>query len=105
MAVNGTNEQEILKNTQMQIIIKTQSEFDALPDRFEQYTRIIIENNSERINIRIRENASVVARENASVVAWGNASVVAWENASVVARENASVVARENASVEARGNA
>jgi hypothetical protein len=103
------------------VTIKTQQELDALPERFEEYTRIEIraairifiinkawENSSvvawENSSVEAWGNSSVEARENSSVVAWGNSSVVARENSSVVARENSSVVARENSSVEAWGN-
>ena len=88
-----------------EIIVSTQKEFDALPARFEEYTKIIIKNTTIRLVVNLaRENSSVEARENSSVVARGNSSVVAWENSSVVARENSSVVARENSSVVAREN-
>ena len=70
------------------IEIKTQKEFDALPDRFKEFTRI-----------------NIVGTETIIVTkAWGNSSVEAWENSSVVARENSSVVALGNSSVEAREN-
>ena len=85
------------------IIIKSQKEFDALPEKFDQYTSIQIENCRCIVN-KMRENSSVVARGNSSVVARGNSSVEAWGNSSVEARENSSVVARENSSVVVRGN-
>ena len=86
------------------IIIKTQQEFDALPQSFSVFTVIEIRAD-QRISVsKNRENSSVEARGNSSVVAWENSSVEAWENSSVVARGNSSVVARENSSVEARGN-
>jgi hypothetical protein len=90
------------------ITIRTQAEFDALPESFEEHTLIIILNDptAGRIIIRgNRGNASVKAYGNASVVAQDNASVWAWDNASVVAQDNASVWAWDNASVEAWGNA
>ena len=65
------------------IIIESQLEFDALPSKFDEPTRIIIKSKS-RIIIR-------TARGNSSVEAWGNSSVVAWENSSVVAWGNSSV--------------
>ena len=80
------------------IIIKTQSDLDSLPDKFEEFTRIQIEATAG-VTIRIRK-----AWGNSSVVALENSSVVAWENSSVEARENSSVVALENSSVEALGN-
>jgi hypothetical protein len=91
-----------------EIVIRTQAEFDALPESFEEYTYILIQNdpNAGRIIIRRnRDNASVVARGNASVWAYDNASVGAYDNASVQAYDNASVEAQDNASVWARGNA
>jgi hypothetical protein len=90
------------------ITIRTQAEFDALPESFEENTRIIIRNDptAGRIIVRRnRDNASVLAQDNASVQAWGNASVKAQDNASVIAYYNASVIAYGNASVEAYDNA
>src|SRR3990167_5960541 len=81
----------------MEIFIKTQAELDALPIKFDSFTRIILKDTTEKIIVRM-------ARENSSVEAWGNSSVVAWENSSVEAWENSSVVAWENSSVEAWGN-
>jgi hypothetical protein len=104
------------------IIVKTQSELDALPKAFDEWTVIEIRSEaSSRIYVNgARGNSSVVAwgnssvvawgnssveaRGNSSVEAWGNSSVVAWGNSSVEARGNSSVVAWGNSSVEARGN-
>ena len=59
-----------------EITIKTQTEFDALPDILPEFTRIYLEG---RISVnKARENSSVVAWENSSVEAWENSSVVAW---------------------------
>jgi hypothetical protein len=88
----------------MEITIKTQAEFDKLPDKFERYTYINIKSTERIVVNKARENSSVEAWGNSSVEAWENSSVVAWENSSVEARENSSVVARENSSVVARGN-
>jgi hypothetical protein len=91
--------ERILRRGKLKIIeVKNQEGMDALPERFDSYTRIQIKASSE-IQIVVK-----LARENSSVVAWGNSSVVARENSSVEARGNSSVVARENSSVEARGN-
>jgi hypothetical protein len=104
-----------------EIYIKTQKEFDELPQKFEVYTYIYLKDTKERIviigrrgnssvvawgnsSVVARENSSVEAWENSSVEAWGNSSVVAWGNSSVVAWENSSVVAWGNSSVEAREN-
>jgi hypothetical protein len=90
-----------------EIIVTTQKELDALPPKFDEYTRIIIKGGTwnDRIYIKLaRGNSSVVARGNSSVVARENSSVEARGNSSVEARGNSSVVARENSFVEARGN-
>ena len=99
--------QKIKGGEMREITIKTQKELDALPPKFDEYTRILITGGTtcDRIIVRVaRENSSVVAWGNSSVVAWGNSSVEAWGNSSVVAWGNSSVVARENSSVEAWGN-
>jgi hypothetical protein len=104
------------------ITVKTQEEFDELPNNFEEYTTIYIDSTAsiwitvnrrwenahvvsrENAHVVALENAHVVARGNAHVVAWGNAHVVAWGSAHVVSRENAHVVALENAHVVALEN-
>ena len=88
-----------------EIIVSSQVDFDALPNSFDEYTRILIKNTTSKLVVKIsRENSSVVAWENSSVEARGNSSVVARENSSVVARENSSVEAWENSSVVAWEN-
>ena len=83
-----------------EITITTQKEFDGLPDRFDEFTRIYIKA-AERITVdKARGNSSVVARENSSVEARENSSVEARENSSVEARENSSVEARDRASTQ-----
>ena len=95
-----------------EIVVKSQSELDALPIDFDgriivkfgtRYNRAVI-NRRFLYSVEAWGNSSVVARENSSVVAWGNSSVEAWGNSSVEARENSSVVARENSSVVAWEN-
>jgi len=101
------------------IVITTQADFDALPDRFEAYTIIEIraksivisgrrDNSSiearDNSSVRARDNSSIEARDNSSIEAWGNSSIVARDNSSVQARDNSSVQAWENSSVQARGN-
>ena len=76
------------------ITIRTQAEFDALPESFEEAMRIIIRNNPTAGRIIVlgnRGNSSVVARDNSSVVARDNASVRAYDNASVKAYEQAAI--------------
>ena len=65
------------------LTIKTQAELNSLPDRFDEYTRIIIDAKSV-INV-------TRSWGNSSVVAWGNSSVEAWGNSSVEARSRVSV--------------
>lgn len=79
----------------MIIEIKSQAEFDDLPDSFKEFTFIYIKECRVIVSKR-RENSSVVAWENSSVVALGNSSVEARENSSVEALGNSSVVAWGN---------
>jgi len=88
----------------MEITVTTQAELDALPDKFEEWTRIYIKSETRIIVHKARGNSSVEARGNSSVEAWGNSSVEAWGNSSVEAWENSSVEAWENSSVEAWEN-
>ena len=93
-----------------EIIVHSQSEFDAIPKDFDGL--IVIEKTIGVISVEARGNSSVVAWDNSSVVARGNSrveargnsSVVAWDNSSVEARGNSSVVARENSSGKAFDN-
>ena len=66
-----------------EIVITTQKEFDKLPNRFKEYTVIIIRGEERIIVNEARDNSSVVARDNSSVVARGNSSVEAWGQAIV----------------------
>ena len=97
-----------------EITVKSQEEFDMIPDDFG--GRIYIEFGTAWSKAVVRkryrkrvvawENSSVEARENSSVVAWGNSSVVAWGNSSVEANANAQVVDRmEGGKIEITGNA
>lgn len=53
-----------------EITISTQAQWDALPERFEEYTRVLIEDTPARLTVnRTPINSSVVARGNSSVVA------------------------------------
>jgi hypothetical protein len=61
--------QEIMGNILMkEIIVSTQIEFDALPNSFDEYTRILIKNATSKLMVKI-------SRGNSSVVAWGNCVV------------------------------
>lgn len=75
-----------------EIIVKSQSELDALPIDF--YGLIIIKFGTpyKRAIVNRRFQRSVEARDNSSVEACGNSSVVAWGNSSVEACGNTQVV-------------
>ena len=70
------------------IIVTSQDEFDSLPESFDVYTVIKIQNTKSRIIVTYKKNSSVVAWDNSSVEAWDNSSVVAWGNSSVEAWGN-----------------
>ena len=103
----------------MNIIVKTQAEWDALPKEYSEFTVIEIRG-VERIRIitvplysrvvawessRVvaRGSSIVVARESSSVVAWESSRVVAWGSSSVVAGGSSRVVAWGSSSVVAGG--
>jgi hypothetical protein len=81
-----------------EITIKTQKEFNELPNFFDCYTRIIIKSNN---SIKLVVNKRI---KNAHVVARGSSHVVAWESSHVVARGSSHVEARESSHVEAWGS-
>jgi hypothetical protein len=88
------------------IVIKTQAELDALPEKFDEYTIIEIRSAPETW-IQVRKawgSSSVVARDSSSVEAWDSSRVEAWDSSSVVARGSSRVVARGSSSVVARGS-
>ena len=81
------------------ILIRTQQEFDALPDSFSEFTEIQIRSKELIVIKKAYNNSSVVAYDNSSVEAYKNSSVVAYDNSSVAACNNSSVVAYDNSSV------
>jgi len=97
------------------VIVKNQAEWDALPEKYEEYTAIhiysdtkntiVVKRTPGNATVRASGDATVWASENATVRVWGNATVEAWGNATVEAWENATVEAWENATVRASGNA
>jgi hypothetical protein len=87
------------------ITIKTQAEWDALPDSFEEYTEVHIKSGTSfwlSVNWKIG-NAHVVARGSSHVEARGRSHVEAWGRSHVVARGSSHVVAWGSSHVEARG--
>jgi len=70
--------------TRSELYIKSQAEFDAIPDDYR--GRIFIEFGSSLQRAVVKRKLSyavVVAYGNSSVEAWGTSSVVAWDNSSV----------------------
>ena len=76
-----------------EIIIKSQAELDALPDKFDEYTGIYIQT-PKKIQIILRknrgnsiailwENSSAILRKNSSAELWGFSSAILRENSMV----------------------
>jgi hypothetical protein len=83
------------------IIIKTQKEFDELPDSFEEFTRIEIRS-SEAITIKNNKLNSVVTAYNSSKVTAYNSSTVTACNSSIVrAYDSSKVTAYDSSKVYA----
>ena len=98
------------------LIVKTQAEWDALPEKFDEETAvhvysdpnawIVIKRNPENSSAVLWANSSAVLwansravlRENSSAVLWANSSAVLWANSRAVLRENSRAVLRENSS-------
>ena len=104
------------------IIVRSQAEWNALPAKFDEYTRIEIRSPQhegiaiyvvpgsshveawESSHVEAWESSHVVAWESSHVEAWESSHVVAWESSHVVARGSSHVVARGSSHVEARGS-
>ena len=79
--------------------VTTQLEFDALPTKYAEYTRIDLM--GVFTICKNIENACYLAWGSSRVEAWGSSSVEAWGSSSVVARDSSRVEAWESSSVEA----
>ena len=91
------------KNSNNEIIITSQKEWDKLPDSFKVLTNIIIKTDSSfvlKIN-RILSNSTVFASGNSTVSASGNSTVSASGNSTVYAYGNSIVYASGNSTVYA----
>ena len=96
--------------TETKITIKTQADFNALPESFQALTEIHIQTADEKwvsLNRTITNarfvawgSSHVEARESSHVVAWGSSHVEAWESSHVEAWESSHVVAWANASIK-----
>jgi hypothetical protein len=80
------------------ITIKTQAEIEALPDSFNEFTKINIKSTAETL---IQINKSI---KSAVFVAWGSSHVVAHGSSHVTAWESSHVEAHESSHVEAWGS-
>ena len=89
MATMDSNQENVGYILIKEIIVSTQVELDSLPEKFDEYTRILIKNTTSKLVVnKAWGNSSVEAEGNSSVVAWGNSSVEAWGNSSVEAEGN-----------------
>jgi hypothetical protein len=77
------------------VIIKSQAELDALPEKFEEFTVIEIRS-PDNVWIKVTK-----ARDSSRVEAWGSSQVEAWDSSQVVAWDSSRVVARGSSQVEA----
>ena len=80
-----------------EIKITTQAQYDALPEKFDEFTQINI--HCDLIIKKVPGSSSVVARGSSRVEAWESSRVEAWESSSVVAWGSSRVRALENATV------
>src|SRR3954471_20796052 len=93
------------------ITIRSQEEWNELPQSFETLTYVRIESPAETwlfvhstpgsSHVEARGSSHVEARGSSHVVARGSSHVVAWGSSHVVARESSHVVARESSHVVA----
>jgi len=94
------------------ITVKTQAEFDALPNMFMEHTtieirsseKIVVKKSWDSSHVVARGSSHVVARDSSHVVAWGSSHVEAWGSSHVVARGSSHVVAWGSSHVVAREN-
>src|SRR6266536_2383373 len=94
-----------------EITITTQAEFDALPEKFDEFTyvyiksdpsiRLVIKRTPESSNVEARGSSHVEARGSSHVEARGSSHVVAWESSHVEAWESSHVEARGSSHVVA----
>jgi len=95
-----------------QITIKTQAEYDALPNKFTEYTEIIIDATEPIYEIRtVPENADVTLTGQTVVeylyikaTLWGNSQATLWGNSQATLRENSQATLWENSQATLREN-
>ena len=89
------------------IIIRTQTELDALPSSLPEFTYIDIHSGPD-VEITVAKaygSAAVTAYGSAAVTAYGSATVTAYDSATVTAYDSATVRAYGSATVTACGSA
>ena len=74
------------------ILVTSQEEWDKLPDSFDTYTIIKIENTKSQIIVTYKHNATVEASDNAILEASDNATVRAWGNATLRILSSRSII-------------
>ena len=85
------------------IVVKSQVEFDALPNSFDKFTTIKIESGETILVDRNRTNGHIEVTAS-SVKVCGDSSIVGFENSRIEASGNARVGAYDNCRVNAKGN-
>jgi hypothetical protein len=88
------------------IVIKTQSELDALPDKFEEYTQIEIRSDAS-VEIVVRksyDSSTVYAYDSSTVTAYGSSTVYAYDSSTVTAYGSSRVYASDSSTVYAYGS-
>ena len=95
-----------------EIIVSTQKELDSLPDKFQEYTRIIIKCDKKIIITKNRGNSTAELWGNSTAELWENSTATLrenstatlWGNSTATLRENSTAKLRENSTAELRGN-
>ena len=94
------------------IIIKSQKEWDELPDSFEEFTvldireveNLIIKSNPNNSSARLFDNSSAELWGNSSAELWGNSSAELWGNSSAELFDNSSAELFDNSSARLHDN-
>jgi hypothetical protein len=83
------------------ITIKTQEEFDALPNIFDEFTVVQILSKKVITVNRTPINSKIEALGNSQVIAWGSYRIEARNSSRIVARHSSQVVAWDSSRIEA----
>ena len=84
------------------IIVKTQAEWDALPERFDEFTKIEIRCDYwSPIRVgKVPDNSRAELRESSRAELWGSSSAELWESSRAELRENSRAVLWGSSSAE-----